>query len=182
MCLSWVWNRGCAWGAWSRESFLGFQASNIAWPQWLCGFDRSDMGSGGPCVYNSTHVLLTWQGEEAIAFRIRWSRRVPDINTRYPWIPAFAGTTDRKLPYHLNWNAIIRNYLRVFQPLSLPQGGGGIKRPCSLEKTGERAREKAQGGRSFSCVVWPRYGNFRVQYVGLKGEKLWDTHPVTWAT
>ena len=42
--------------------FFGFQALNIAWPQWLCDFGRSDMGSGGPFAYNSTHVLLTWQG------------------------------------------------------------------------------------------------------------------------
>ena len=40
--------------------------------------------------------------DAAIAFRIRWSRRVADINTHYPWIPAFAGMTDRKLSYHLN--------------------------------------------------------------------------------
>ena len=61
------------------------------------------------------HVLIIVQvfcyfgkWEEAIAFRNRWSRRVPDINTHYPWIPAFAGTTDCKLPYQLNWNAILR--------------------------------------------------------------------------
>ena len=46
--------------------------------------------------------------EQAIAFRIRWSRRVPDINTHYPWIPAFAGMTDRNPANHLNWNAILR--------------------------------------------------------------------------
>ena len=46
------------------------------------------------------------KGEEAIAFRIRWSRRVADINTHYPWIPAFAGMTDRNPANHLNWNAI----------------------------------------------------------------------------
>ena len=44
--------------------------------------------------------------EEAIAFRIRWSRRGADINTHYPWIPAFAGMTDRNPANHLNWNAI----------------------------------------------------------------------------
>ncbi len=33
-----------------------------------------------------------------MAFRIRWSRRVPAINTHYPWITAKAVMTDCKLP------------------------------------------------------------------------------------
>ena len=79
------------------------KASNVAlvevWVSPMRGNWRSEYTVRNPLPFSAPCATLERPGHIAIAFRIRWSRRGADINIHYPWIPGFAGRTDRNLPY-----------------------------------------------------------------------------------
>ena len=94
---------GLRLGSFEQGVFFGFQASNIALPQWLFGFGPGDMGSGGPYAYNSTDVLLIWQVGRGCVPKTPADPKSEELTQNYPGVngAAILGHWGGGIVYHL---------------------------------------------------------------------------------